>query len=109
MTNGHHARVPLGDTAGVDDDRIATAVVDAYPDRAIAIWKQLAESQLVHAEVRAYETAAIYLRKVHSACKKHGQEREWKTYLATLRQANLRRPRLVQILDSLTGRPIVDL
>ena len=84
-------------------------MVDAYPDRAIAIWKKLVESQLVHAEVRAYETAAIYLRKVHSACKKHERDQEWKTYLATLRQANLRRPRLVQILDSLTGRPIVEL
>ena len=60
-------------------------------------------------EVRAYETAAIYLRKIHSASKKQGQEREWKTYLADLRQANLRRPRLVQILDSLTGKPIVEL
>jgi len=95
--------------SGSNEDRIATAVVDAYPDRAVAIWKKLVESQLGHAEVRAYETAAIYLRKVHSACTKHGQEREWKTYLATLRQTNLRRPRLVQILDSLTGHPIVDL
>ena len=69
----------------------------------------MVESQLVHAEVRAYETAATYLRKIHSACTKHRQEQEWKTYLAALRQANLRRPRLVQILDSLTGRPIVEL
>jgi len=92
-----------------DDDRIATAVVDAYPDRAITIWKQFVEAQLKHAEVRAYETAATYLRKVHSAYKKHGQEQEWKDYVATLRQANLRRPRLVQILDSLTGKPIVEM
>lgn len=92
-----------------DDDRIATAVVDAYPDRAITIWKKMADAQIKHVEVRAYETAAIYLRKVHSACKKHGQEQEWKTYLATLRQANLRRPRLVQTLDSLTGKPIVEM
>lgn len=68
----------------------------------------MVESQLVHAEVRAYETAAIDLRKIHSASKKQGQGQEWKTYLATLRQANLRRPRLVQILDSLTGKPIVE-
>jgi uncharacterized Zn finger protein len=102
-------KIPAWGYSGSNDDQIATAVVDAYPDRAITIWKKLAESQLVHTEVRAYETAATYLRKVHSACTKHGQEQEWKTYLATLRQANLRRPRLVQILDSLTGRPIVDL
>jgi uncharacterized Zn finger protein len=102
-------KIPAWGYSGSDEDRIATAVVDAHPDRAVAIWKKLVESQLVHAEVRAYETAAIYLRKIHRACTKHGQGQEWKTYLATLRQANLRRPRLVQILDSLTGRPIVDL
>lgn len=92
-----------------NEDRIATAIVDAYPDRAIAIWKKLAESQLVHAEVRAYETAATYLRKVRDASKKPERAREWTSYLAALRQANLRRPRLVQILDSLTGRPIVEM
>jgi uncharacterized Zn finger protein len=90
------------------DDRIAEAIADAYPDRAIAIWKATIEAQLKHAEVRAYETAAIYLRKVRSTLKKRGQEQEWKQYLATLRQANLRRPRLVEILDSLEGRPIVE-
>ena len=102
-------KIPAWGYGWHDDDRIATAVVDAYPDRATAIWKKMIESQLVHAEVRAYETAAIYLRKIHSVSKKQGQEREWKTYLADLRQANLRRPRLVQILDSLTGKPIVEL
>ena len=51
---------------------------------------------------------ATRLRKVHSTSKKQGHEQEWKTYLATLRQANLRRPRLVQILDSLTGKLIVE-
>jgi len=102
-------KIPAWGYSGSDEDRIATAVVGTYPDRAIAVWKKLVESQLVHAEVRAYETAAIYLRKIYNACTKHGQGQEWKTYLATLRQAHLRRPRLVQILDSLTGRPIVDL
>lgn len=92
-----------------DDDRIATAVVSAYPDRAIAMWKKMAEAQIKQVQVRAYETAATYLRKVHSAYKKQEREPEWKAYLATLRQANLRRPRLVQILDGLTGKPIVEM
>lgn len=91
-----------------NDDRIAEAIADTYPDRAVAIWKDTVEVQLKHAEVRAYETAAIYLRKIRSTLKKQGQEQEWKKYLATLRQANLRRPRLVEILDGLEGRPIVE-
>jgi uncharacterized Zn finger protein len=92
-----------------DEDQIATAIADAYPDRAITMWKNMVDSQLTRAEWRSYETAATYLRKIHSTSKKHGQEQEWKTYLADLRQANLRRPRLVQTLDGLTGKPIVEL
>jgi uncharacterized Zn finger protein len=101
-------KTPTWGYGGSNEDRIATAIVGAYPERAIAIWKKLAESQLVHAEVRAYETAAIYLRKIRDASKKPERAREWTSYLAALRQANLRRPRLVQILDSLGGRPIVE-
>ncbi|HJY83105.1 MAG TPA: SWIM zinc finger family protein [Candidatus Binatia bacterium] len=102
-------KTPTWGYGGSNEDRIATAIVDAYPDRAIAIWKKLAEAQFGHAEVRAYETAATYLRKVRDASKKPERAREWTSYLAALRQANLRRPRLVQILDSLTGRPIVEM
>ncbi|NOT56800.1 MAG: SWIM zinc finger domain-containing protein, partial [Deltaproteobacteria bacterium] len=92
-----------------DDDRIATAVVSAHPDRAIAMWKKMVDAQIQQVQVRAYETAATYLRKIHSAYKKHDREQEWKDYLAALRQANLRRPRLVQILDGLTGKRIVEM
>jgi uncharacterized Zn finger protein len=91
-----------------NDDRIAEAIAGAYPDRAIAIWKGTIEAELKHAQVRAYETAAVYLRKVRSTLKKQGQEQEWKKYITALRQANLRRPRLVEILDGLEGRPIVE-
>ena len=92
-----------------DAGRIATAVASAYPDRAITIWKKMAEGQIKLVQVSAYETAATYLRKIHSTYKKHDREQEWKEYLAFLRQANLRRPRLVQILDGLTGKRIVEM
>jgi uncharacterized Zn finger protein len=80
-----------------------------HPNVEAGDWKKMAEGQVKQVQVRTYETAATYLRKVHSAYKQHEQEQEWKDYLATLRQANLRRPRLVQILDSLTGKPIVEM
>jgi uncharacterized Zn finger protein len=83
-------------------------VVDAYPDRAIAIWKKIAEGQIAVTQVKAYETAAGYLRKVHRTLKKLRKEQEWKEYLAALRQANARKPRLVEILDGLAGRRIID-
>ena len=90
-----------------DEDRIAQAVVEAYPDRAIAMWKEIAETQIAQTNVRAYETAASYLRKIQAVLKKRKKEQEWKEYLATIRQANLRKPRCVEILDRLENRRIL--
>ena len=92
---------------GFDEDRIAQAVVGAYPDRAIAMWKQIAETQIAQTNVRSYETAASYLRKIQPVLKKLKRESEWKAYLAGLRQANIRKPRCVEILDRLENRRIL--
>ncbi len=90
------------------EDRIAEAVMEAYPDRAVAIWKQLAEKQIALTKPKAYEEAAGYLRKVQRVQKQLGKEQDWQSYLASLRRANERKRRLVQILDTLSGRRIVD-
>jgi uncharacterized Zn finger protein len=92
----------------VDEDRIATAVVDAHPNRAITMWKKAAENQIAQTSVRSYESAATYLRKIQRVLKKLDREPEWKSYLAKLRQANIRKPRCVEILDGLAGRRIID-
>ena len=91
----------------LDDNRIAEAVVDSHPDRALTIWKEMAEGHIAVTNVKAYETAAGYLRKVHRTLKKLKREAEWKTYLANLKEENKRKRRLVEILDGLEGRPII--
>jgi uncharacterized Zn finger protein len=93
---------------GYQEDKIAGAVVDLYPDRAIAIWKNLAEKQIAFTQLNAYETAAVYLRKVRHFLKKLERENEWKDYLLQLRQANARKKRLMQILDRLESRRIIN-
>ena len=93
---------------GYQEDKIAGAVVDLYPDRAIAIWKNLAEKQIALTQPKAYETAALYLKKVHHFLKKLERESDWKSYLSELRQANARKKRLIQILDRLESRRIID-
>ena len=85
------------------EDRIAEAVAGPYPDRAVAIWKQLAEKQIALTKPKAYEEAAGYLRKVHRVLTQLGKEQDWQGYLAALRRANERKRRLVQILDILAG------
>jgi uncharacterized Zn finger protein len=90
------------------EDRIAEAVMEAYPDRAVAIWQHLAEKQIALTKPKAYEEAAGYLRKVHRIQKQLGKEQEWQSYLASLRRTNERKRRLVQILDTLSGRRIIE-
>jgi uncharacterized Zn finger protein len=93
---------------GYQEDKIAGAVVDLYPDRAIGIWRNLAEKQIALTQPKAYETAAVYLRKVHNFLKKLEKENEWKSYLSRLREANARKKRLIQILDHLESRRIIN-
>jgi uncharacterized Zn finger protein len=93
---------------GYQEDKIAAAVVDLYPDRAIAIWKNLAEKQIALTQPKAYETTALYLRKVRNFLKKMERESEWKDYLLQLRQANARKKKLIQILDRLDSRRIIN-
>ena len=90
------------------EDQVAEAVADYYPDRALAIWKNVAEKQIALTQPKAYEAAAGYLRKVHALLKRLQRESEWKGYLSNLRQANARKKKLLEILDGIEGRRIVE-
>ncbi len=89
------------------EERVAKAVVDEYPDRAIAIWKKLAENLIAQTKPKAYQEAAIHLRKVSQILKKLNREKDWQTYLSGLRQGNIRKIRLIETLDSLEGKKII--
>ncbi len=92
------------------DDEVADAIASTHPDRAVAIWKELAESEIARVKPRAYEDAVPYLRKVRDVLTGSGRDGEWQEYLAALRQQNKRRPRCMEQLDRLEGgrRRILD-
>jgi uncharacterized Zn finger protein len=90
------------------EDQVAEAVADHYPDRALAIWRNVAQKQIALTKPRAYEAAAVYLRKVNSLLKKLRREEEWKNYLLKLRQDNARKSKLIEILSRLEGRRILE-
>jgi uncharacterized Zn finger protein len=92
---------------GYREDHIAGAIADQYPDRALTLWKGLAEREIAQTKPSAYETASGYLRKVREWLKKLKREPEWKDYLSKLRQANLRKRNFIEILDRLDNRPII--
>jgi uncharacterized Zn finger protein len=91
----------------VDDDHVAQAVVETHPERAIAIWQALAEAEIARTNTSAYETAAGYLRKARDVLHQLGRQAEWQRYFTTLRQANVRKRRFVEILDNLGERRII--
>jgi len=93
---------------GYQEDQVAEAVADHFPDRALIIWKNVAEKQIALTKPKAYEAAAVYLRKVYSLLKKLKREEEWKDYLLKLRQANARKTKLIEILSRMEGRRIVE-
>jgi uncharacterized Zn finger protein len=93
---------------GYQEDNVAQAVADHYPNRAIDIWKSIVERQIALTKPKAYEAAAVYLRKVRGLQKRLKREGEWKDYLLKLRQANVRKTKLIEILSRLEGRRILE-
>ena len=87
---------------------VAQAIKEKYPDRAIAIWKELAESEISRVEVSGYQKAGTYLREVRDTLKHLNREKEWEAYLSELRNENKRRPRCLEVLDGLAGKRIID-
>ncbi|MGZ0707495.1 hypothetical protein ACWPKO_04065 [Coraliomargarita sp. W4R53] len=90
---------------------VADAVQAVYPERSIEIWKRIAEGNINQVNVKGYEAAVPYLKKIKSCMKRHGMGGQWQSYLQQLCDQNRRRPRCVQILKRLeqAGQPIVGL
>lgn len=87
---------------------IADAVAATHPDRAIALYKQIIEGLIARTSSSAYEAARPYLRKLRDLLQKQKRQAEWSRYLAQLREANRRKRRLLEVLDRLDNRRIVD-
>jgi uncharacterized Zn finger protein len=92
---------------GVDEDRIASAIQTHAPDRAVAIWTDKAERLIAQVKPSAYEAAAGYLRKAGAVMAREGKQQQWTRYLQDLRVTHARKSRFIQILDRLSGKPVV--
>ena len=89
------------------EDMVATAIAHEYPDKAVDIWKRIAESHISKVNVAAYAEGAAYMRKAQKILTHLNRVNEWDTYLQRLKEENRRRPRLIEILDSLSKKPII--
>jgi uncharacterized Zn finger protein len=90
------------------EDKIAGAIANRYPEEAMDIWKKLAANLIAQVKPKAYEKAAIYLGKIQRVLKKQKRGKDWVNYLARIRQEHVRKRKLLEILDSLDGKRILD-
>jgi len=91
-----------------ENDKVAGAIADKYPDRAVKIWKKMAEDLIAEVKPKAYEKAAVYLGKIQRTLEKQKRNNEWKSYLSEIRLEHIRKRRLLEVLDNLDGSRIVD-
>ncbi len=89
------------------DDRIAQALAATHTDRALAIYRRGLDANLPHADPRAYDTCAHYLRKIRPILHAVGRDDDWARLLADIRLHYRNRPRFMEILDRFDGRTIV--
>ena len=88
---------------GYNADRVAEAVRDHAPERAIALWKGLAEAQIALVKPSAYVEAANFLRKVGKLMRECDMTAQWDAYIQSLRNDHRRKPRLMEVLDGLSS------
>lgn len=86
------------------DDRVAKALAERFPDRAVDIWCKAAEREIAYTKPSAYANAGEYLRKARRVLEAQGKGQEFANYLTNLMQAHARKTRLIAILAGLAGR-----
>lgn len=90
------------------DAKVADAIVTKYPERSIEIWKMIAENFIALKKPKWYSTASQFLRKVEKTMKLNGMDDEWKSYIVKLKEEHSKKRRFIEILDSMTGKPIIE-
>lgn len=89
------------------DDTIAASIQEYAPERAIEIWKAIAEGLINQTKPSAYQQSMRYLRKAKSLMKKQDRMKEWEKFLIGLRQRHSRKIRFIEILNRSNGKPII--
>jgi uncharacterized Zn finger protein len=79
-------------------DRIATAVAEHDPGRAVALWQEQAEELIARKKPDAYRGAVAVLRQAATVMKREGRREEWERYVAGLKQEHARKRRFLAIL-----------
>jgi uncharacterized Zn finger protein len=88
-------------------DKVASAVAESHPERALEVYRGCIDQNLTQASVAAYETVAAYLKKMRPILKSLDRGWEWNELVTEIRTNYRNRPRFMEILDQLEARPIL--
>ncbi len=80
------------------DDRVAHTIGRVYPDRAVEIWKRLANREIATTKVSAYPVAARYLRSAKETLVRERRGEEWNELFDRLLEKNRRKTKCVEAL-----------
>lgn len=69
----------------------------------------MAENLIAEVKPKAYEKAAVYLGKIQRVLKKRKKDKEWQKYILEIRHEHFRKRKLLEILDGLNGKRIMDI
>jgi len=87
-------------------DTVANAVAASHPRRAVDIHRGQVDRHLTITGIGAYETVASYLLKMKPILAALDCDDEWTELVRQIRERYRNRPRFMEILDRLDGRPI---
>ena len=90
------------------DKAIAEAVSETHPQIALDIWRSIADSLIGQVKPKAYEEAAGYLRRMCKVYQENNRLADWRNLLDELRKEHKPKRRLLEVLDGLSGKKIID-
>ncbi|MCL4193605.1 MAG: SWIM zinc finger family protein [Thermoguttaceae bacterium] len=88
----------------VELQHVADAVAATHPERALEIYRELAESLIARTQPSAYEEAAPHLKKARELLVRLDRGHDWTKLVEHLRREHSRKRRFIEVLDRLEGR-----
>jgi len=92
---------------GISHDEVAEAIKTYAPERAFDMWKTRAERLIDQTKPKAYEEAAIFLKKAKKVLSDINKQEKWTTYINGLRKTHAAKRKLQEVLDRMDKKPIV--
>ncbi len=89
------------------ETEVADAVSSTHPDRAVELYCTEADRLAAETNTKLYPQSVALLKKARKVLKSLKREHEFEVVLATFHDRHHRKRRLVELLQSLAGQPIV--